>query len=233
MLTAMVIVFLVGYLMIALEHPLKINKAGTALLIGTILWVMYTYAAPFFIPRASAEEFSLFLESFPSLGSLTFKEQCTRFVVEHQVLDSIGEIAETLIFLIGAMITVELIDAHGGFMFITNHITTKKKKKLLALIAVITFFMSAVLDNLTTSIVMIMLIRKLLGNYKERWVFGSIIIIAANSGGAWRRDYDHALGKGKYLHVIHDSPFDPAEYRIGVDPGLDRHAFLAWQRDAP
>ena len=185
MLTAMVIVFLVGYLMIALEHPLKINKAGTALLIGTVLWVMYTYAAPFFIPRASAEEFSLFLESFPSLGSLTFKEQCTRFVVEHQVLDSIGEIAETLIFLIGAMITVELIDAHGGFMFITNHITTKKKKKLLALIAVITFFMSAVLDNLTTSIVMIMLIRKLLGNYKERWVFGSIIIIAANSGGAW------------------------------------------------
>ncbi|WP_455634360.1 sodium:proton antiporter NhaD [Parabacteroides sp.] len=185
MLTAMVIVFLVGYLMIALEHPLKINKAGTALLIGTALWVMYTYAAPFFIPRASAEEFSLFLESFPSLGSLTFKEQCTRFVVEHQVLDSIGEIAETLIFLIGAMITVELIDAHGGFMFITNHITTKKKKKLLALVAVITFFMSAVLDNLTTSIVMIMLIRKLLGNYKERWVFGSIIIIAANSGGAW------------------------------------------------
>ena len=70
----MVIVFLVGYLMIALEHPLKINKAGTALLIGTVLWVMYTYAAPFFIPRASAEEFSLFLESFPSLGSLTFKE---------------------------------------------------------------------------------------------------------------------------------------------------------------
>ena len=109
----MVIVFLVGYLMIALEHPLKINKAGTALLIGTVLWVMYTYAAPFFIPRASAEEFSLFLESFPSLGSLTFKEQCTRFVVEHQVLDSIGEIAETLIFLIGAMITVELIEAHG------------------------------------------------------------------------------------------------------------------------
>ena len=197
MLTAMVIVFLVGYLMIALEHPLKINKAGTALLIGTILWVMYTYAAPFFIPRASAEEFSLFLESFPSLGSLTFKEQCTRFVVEHQVLDSIGEIAETLIFLIGAMITVELIDAHGGFMFITNHITTKKKKKLLALIAVITFFMSAVLDT-------------------DR-----------------RRDYDHALGKRKYLHLIHDPPFDPAEYRIGVDPGLDRHAFLAWQRDAP
>lgn len=185
MLTVMIGVFLIGYLMIALEHPLKINKAGTALLIGTALWVMYTYAAPSFIPTVSMEEFRLFLEAFPSMGSLTFKEQCVRFVVEHQVLNSIGEIAETLVFLIGAMITVELIDAHGGFMFITNRITTKRKKRLLALIAMITFFMSAVLDNLTTSIVMIMLIRKLLGNYKERWVFGSIIVIAANSGGAW------------------------------------------------
>lgn len=185
MLTGMIIVFLVGYLFIALEHPLKINKAGTALLTGTILWVMYTLSAHSFIPTASGEEFDRFLQNFPSLTPLPFIEQCRHFVVEHQVLDSIGEIAETLIFLIGAMITVELIDAHGGFMFITNRITTTQKKKLLFLVAAITFFMSAVLDNLTTSIVMIMLIRKLLGNYRERWVFGSIIIIAANSGGAW------------------------------------------------
>lgn len=90
-----------------------------------------------------------------------------------------------MIFLIGAMITVELVDSHGGFMFITNRITTNSKRKLLFVIATITFFMSAVLDNLTTSIVMVMLIRKLIGNYKERWIFGSIIVIAANSGGAW------------------------------------------------
>lgn len=185
MLTAMILVFLVGYLLIALEHPLKINKAGIALLTGITLWVMYTYAAPGFIPLASAEEFKQFLAINPSLESMSYLEQCRHFVVEHQVLDSVGEIAETLIFLIGAMITVELIDAHGGFMFITNRITTNNKRKLLALIAFITFFMSAILDNLTTSIVMIMLIRKLIGNYKERWIFGSIIIIAANSGGAW------------------------------------------------
>lgn len=185
MLTGMIIVFLVGYLLIALEHPLKINKAGTALLTGTVLWVMYTMSAPLFIPTASTEEFGMFLKNFPQMAELPFFEQARHFVVEHQVLDSIGEIAETLIFLIGAMITVELIDAHGGFMFITNRITTTRKKKLLLLVATITFFMSAVLDNLTTSIVMIMLIRKLLGNYKERWVFGSIIVIAANSGGAW------------------------------------------------
>lgn len=185
MLTVMICVFLLGYLFIALEHPIKINKAGTALLTGTILWVLYTFAAPGLIPSASAEEFKEFLNANPSIAALPFVEQATHFVVEHQILDSIGEIAETLIFLIGAMITVELIDAHGGFMFITNRITTNRKRKLLALVACITFFMSAILDNLTTSIVMVMLIRKLLGNYKERWVFGSVIIIAANSGGAW------------------------------------------------
>lgn len=185
MLTVMIFVFLIGYLCIALEHPLKVNKAGTALLTGTILWVLYTFFAPDLIPTASAEEFKEFLNTYPAIAELPFVEQCTRFVVEHQILNSIGEIAETLIFLIGAMITVELIDVHGGFMFITNRIRTHQKKKLLLLIACITFFMSAILDNLTTSIVMIMLIRKLLGNYKERWVFGSVIIIAANSGGAW------------------------------------------------
>ena len=115
MLTGMIIIFLVGYLLIALEHPLKMNKAGTALLTGTLLWVMYTAGAPQFIPSASAESFKLFLEAFPAMAELPYAEQCIRFVVEHQVLESIGEIAETLIFLIGAMITVELIDSHGGF----------------------------------------------------------------------------------------------------------------------
>lgn len=183
--TTMVLIFLVGYLLIALEHPLKINKAGTALLTGTILWILYTFGSPQFIPNASAEEFKLFLEAFPNIRDLPYAEQCIQFVTNYQILDSIGEIAETLIFLIGAMITVELIDSHGGFMFITNRITTNDKRKLLFVITAITFFMSAVLDNLTTSIVMIMLIRKLIGNYKERWIFGSIIVIAANSGGAW------------------------------------------------
>lgn len=185
MLTGMVIIFLVGYLLIALEHPIKINKAGTALLTGTILWVLYTYGSPQFIPKASEEEFKLFLEAFPTFKDLPYVQQCLHFVIEHQVLDSIGEIAETLIFLIGAMVTVELIDIHGGFMFITNRITTTKKRRLLYIISGITFFMSAILDNLTTSIVMAMLIRKLIGNQKDRWLFASIIIIAANSGGAW------------------------------------------------
>ncbi|WP_280747854.1 sodium:proton antiporter NhaD [Parabacteroides sp. PF5-9] len=185
MLTAMLFVFVIGYLFIALEHPFKINKAGSALLTGTVLWVMYVFAAPDLIPSVSFEEFQHFLQSSPALLSESFRDQCIHFVVDHQLIHCIGEIAETLIFLIGAMITVELIDVHGGFLFITNRITTTNKRKLLVIIAMLTFFMSAALDNLTSSIVMIMLIRKLIGNFKERWVFGSIIIIAANSGGAW------------------------------------------------
>jgi len=233
MLTTMIIVFLIGYLLIALEHPLKINKAGTALLTGTILWVLYTFGAPQFIPTASAEEFKLFLDAFPFIKDLPYADQCIRFVIDHQILDSIGEIAETLIFLIGAMITVELVDSHGGFMFITNRITTNSKRKLLFVIATITFFMSAVLDNLTTSIVMVMLIRKLIGNYKERWIFGSIIVIAANSGGGWgarpRAAQDHAVGKGKYLDFGNDPASLFTEPRIGISPGIDHIPLFARQ----
>jgi Na+/H+ antiporter NhaD/arsenite permease-like protein len=185
MLTAMIIIFLLGYMCIALEHPLKVNKAATAILTGTILWVLYTLDASNIIPKASAEEFETFLNNFPFYKDLPFVQQCIHFVVDHQVLDSIGEICETLIFLIGAMTIVELVDSHGGFKFITDKITTKSKRKLLFVIGSITFIMSAVLDNLTTSIVMIMLVQKLITDAKERCIFGSIIIIAANSGGAW------------------------------------------------
>lgn len=131
MLAYMVLVFLAGYLVIALEHPFRINKSGTALLIGTLLWVLYMYAAPSLIPFASADDFAHFLEAYPALASLPFAEQSIRFVVEHQIIESIGDISETLLFLVGAMIIVELIDGHGGFIFITNRITTKNKKKLL------------------------------------------------------------------------------------------------------
>jgi Na+/H+ antiporter NhaD/arsenite permease-like protein len=186
MMTLMIVIFLVGYLLIALEHPLKLNKSGTALLTGVILWILYILSTMWnLIPAASPGDVDKFVQSVPELAGLPYKEQITKYVVEHQILRSVGDIAQTLIFLIGAMLIVELIDAHGGFMFITNRITTKDKRNLLVMIATITFFMSAVLDNLTTSIVMIVLIGKLIGNYKERWVFGSIIIIAANSGGAW------------------------------------------------
>jgi len=233
MLTTMITVFLIGYLLIALEHPLKINKAGTALLTGTILWVLYTFGAPQFIPTASAEEFKLFLDAFPFIKDLPYADQCIRFVIDHQILDSIGEIAETLIFLIGAMITVELVDSHGGFMFITNRITTNSKRKLLFVIATITFFMSAVLDNLTTSIVMVMLIRKLIGVVGAVLSRGTPSVAPAGGGGGLvahrRRDNDHAVGKGKYLDFGNDPASLFTEPRISLGPGIDHIPLFARQ----
>ena len=185
MITWMIILFLTGYLLIALEHPLKINKAATALLMGTFLWVLYLHHSPDFVPVFSSSAFNEFLSGHPQIATLPFSEQCIHFVTEYQIIESIGSICSILLFLLGAMTIVEVIDAHGGFMFITSRVTTHDKRKLLWMIAFLTFFMSSVLDNLTTAIVMIMLARKLLDNHRERWLLASIIVIAANSGGAW------------------------------------------------
>lgn len=184
MLTIILLVFLVGYAMIALEHPLKINKAGTALLTAMILWVLYIIGAPTISYLVSGDAFRAFVQNAP-LADENLAKITSEYIVSHQIVESIGEICQTLIFLVGAMLIVELIDVHAGFEFITNRIQTRDTRKLFMLIATITFFMSAVLDNLTTSIVMIMLIRKLIDDAKTRWIFGSMIIIAANSGGAW------------------------------------------------
>lgn len=102
-----------------------------------------------------------------------------------ELMEHLGSTCETLVFLIGAMTVVEIIDTHGGFFIILKKITTRKKLKLLWLLAGITFFMSAVLDNMTTTIVMIMVLRRMIEVPKDRWIFAGVIIIAANAGGAW------------------------------------------------
>ncbi|MDO5664303.1 MAG: sodium:proton antiporter NhaD [Bacteroidia bacterium] len=185
MVYAMIIIFIVGYIFIAMEHTVKVNKASVALLIGTLLWVIYIYLAPNTVLNVSPDVFNHYLTSHPELQHHTFGVQVRHFVIDHQILESIGDIAEMLFFLLAAMTIVELIDVHGGFTYITEKITTRKKRQLLWLISFITFFMSAVLDNLTTTIVMIMLTRRIVSEPRERWLFGSLIVIAANSGGAW------------------------------------------------
>lgn len=163
---AIVIVFILGYAAIALEHPLKIDKTASALLLGMTLWTMYAVGV---------------------LNGNVFPETNIHDLVsEHgSIRHHLGEIAEILFFLMGAMTIVELIDVHGGFSVITDKIKTRKKIKLLWILAILTFFMSAVLDNLTTSIVMVMLLRKIIADQKDRWIYASMVIIAANSGGAW------------------------------------------------
>lgn len=105
--------------------------------------------------------------------------------ISHELVDQLGDTCEILVFLIGAMTIVDLIDFHGGFSVITSRITTRNKHKLLWLLAIITFFMSAVLDNMTTTIIMVMLLRQMISDQRERWIFASMIVIAANAGGAW------------------------------------------------
>ncbi len=181
----MVLVFLIGYFFIAIEHRVGIDKAAIALLTGGILWVLYILLSPLTVPNVFHVHFHEFVADNNSVNILPLIEQCRSYIVDVHIIESLGEISETLFFLMGAMTIVELVDVHGGFYIITDRITTRNKKLLLILIAFITFFMSSILDNLTTSIVMVMMVRKIVPNYKERWVYGSMIIIAANSGGAW------------------------------------------------
>lgn len=172
----MIIIFLVGYTCIALEHPLKINKTATALLLGVILWVCAIIGGAGML--VNSESLREYVMLNPGSNFLTW-------LVHFQLVDIVSEISYIIFFLLGAMTIVELIDTQGGFKIITDKIKTTNKVKLLWVISILAFFMSAVLDNLTTSIVMCALLRKLIDDKKDRWFYASMIIIAANSGGAW------------------------------------------------
>lgn len=154
MIEIIIALFVLGYAAIAFEHPLKINKSGTALLMGLLIWTVYRLGLP------SAD-------------------------VAGELAHHLSGIAEILFFLMGAMTIVEVIDAHDGFNLITNRITTRSKIRLLWIITFISFFLSAILDNLTTTIVMVSLTRKLVKEPEQRLFFAGMIVIAANAGGAW------------------------------------------------
>ncbi|MEG1555679.1 MAG: sodium:proton antiporter NhaD [Bacteroidales bacterium] len=177
----MIAAFLIGYCLIALEHPIKINKSATALILGVLIWVLYIFAGDGIY---AITHFSAGYDAFKAANPDS-PNPFIDFVVNNELLVHLGDIAEILFFLMGAMTIVELIDSFQGFRIITDHITTKNRVKLLWVLGFITFFLSAVLDNLTTAIVMIALLRKLISDKHDRWFFAGIIIIAANAGGAW------------------------------------------------
>ena len=151
----LIIVFVIGYVAIAFEHAIKLNKAASALITGVLCWTIYI------------------------LQSNTVE------VVGEELLHHLGEISSILFFLLGAMTIVELIDSHEGFDVITQKINTTSKSKLLLIITVISFFLSALLDNLTTAIVMTSLSSKILSEKDDKLWFAGMIVIAANAGGAW------------------------------------------------
>jgi Na+/H+ antiporter NhaD/arsenite permease-like protein len=155
MITVIVLTFCIGYCLIATEHLIRINKTATALLTGVMCWALYILAS-------------------------SHKEE-----VYHQLIERVGDFSGILFFLMGAMTIVELISSHDGFRIVTDAINTKSKRKLLWIVSGITFILSAMLDNLTTTIVMVSLTSKILKDPKDRMMFAGVMVIAANAGGAW------------------------------------------------
>lgn len=167
---AIIVVFCVGYLFIALESVTKVNKAAVALFMFVVVWTLYMIDPSAFI---------LQMHPGTSLGNDVAQ------VVNNIIVEHLGDTGTTLFFLMGAMTVVEVIDQNGGFNWVKRVMRTKSKKALLWKIAFMTFFLSAILDNLTTSIVMIMILRKLVNSHEDRMIYGSLVIIAANAGGAF------------------------------------------------
>ncbi len=160
-----ILLFVVGYLCIALESVLEINKAAIALLMCVGCWTLLTIAP---------EDYFL---NVPMVGLVAHIGS----LIQHHL----GDAGETLFFLMGAMTIVEIVDSNGGFNFVRDTMKTRSKRKLLWRVAFMTFFLSAILDNLTTSIVMVMVLRKLVQSREERIIYGALIIVSANSGGAF------------------------------------------------
>ncbi len=182
MLTLIVVVFVVGYVAIALEHRLHINKAASALTIGALCWAIYAVGVGSLLPLASVP--AEFVAEMVASG-MALADVPRAYLVEGQFSHLVAETASILFFLMGAMTIVELVDAHEGFSLITRRISARRKVTLLWIIAWLTFFVSAVLDNLTTTIVMLSLLRKVLPDRDSRLFFAGIVVIAANAGGAW------------------------------------------------
>ena len=172
-LTIMIVtVFVIGYAFIAMESLTKINKAAIALLMLVGCWTLYMFAPSQFL--------QLMHPDFAASDHQQMIEKITSIIQEH-----LGDTSTTLFFLMGAMTIVEIVDQNGGFNWVRGVMKTNSKRTLLWRIAFMTFILSAILDNLTTSIVMIMILRKLVSDHKDRIIYASLVIIAANSGGAF------------------------------------------------
>ena len=162
---AIIAVFVIGYFFIAIESVTRINKAAIALLMFVGCWTLFMIDPSAYLAQAVGDQTA----------------QAVSAVIEHHL----GSTATTLFFLMGAMTIVELVDQSGGFNFVRGMLRTSSKRSLLWRIAFLTFFLSAILDNLTTSIVMVMILRKLVSDQRDRFIYASLVIVAANSGGAF------------------------------------------------
>lgn len=181
MLSIIIVLFVVGYLAIALEHQIHVNKAASALLTGVLCWTVYALNYSQLVPQELFDAW----HGAHAAGEGDGLDAKLHFLVDGQLLHGFAETAGILFFLIGAMTIVELVDAHEGFSLITRYIRAGKQSTLLWIVTWLAFFMSAVLDNLTTTIVMVSVLRKLVPDRETRLFFVGMIVVAANAGGAW------------------------------------------------
>lgn len=182
MFTAVIIIFILGYATIVFEHPLKIDKTVPALLMGALCWALLSMG--FFGGELSVIDTHEHLFNLSGqLGEGAYEAQEEGFT--NALLHHLGKTAEILIFLIGAMTIVEIVDLHRGFDVLKSWVNTRSKKRLLWIIGGLAFILSAIIDNLTATIVLVTLIRKIIHVREERIWYASLVVIAANAGGAW------------------------------------------------
>jgi len=172
-----ILIFVIGYLSITLEHPLKLDKTVPALIMAALIWAML--AVGFHNGWFSV------IDTHESVFDFLTGGEAAEHGFENTLLHHLGKTAEILIFLIGAMTIVEIIDLHRGFEVLKGAVRTKSKKRLLWIIGILAFILSAIIDNLTATIVLVTLLRKLIQNKNERLWFAAMVVIAANAGGAW------------------------------------------------
>lgn len=180
----MPVIFLIGILMIAFEDVIRINKAATAVGMSVLLWLIFLLDAAGIFSAHPPVHLQEFLVGFPQFAELSTAELAYRFI-EFKMVESLGDVATTLFFVLGSMAIIDIVDSHGGFGVISAAITTNRQRKLLWILCFTTFFLSVLLGNLATVIVMIAIARKLIPERNMRLLFSSMIIVAANAGGSW------------------------------------------------
>lgn len=185
MIAAIIVVFVLGYLAIVFEHQIHINKAASAIVTGVLCWTIYAVGYDQLVPQAAFEAWEKVHAAGGDAHAVSQLPAKLEFITEYQLPKGFVEIAGILFFLMGAMTIVELVDAHEGFSLVTQQVKARNKVTLLWIVGWVTFFLSSVLDNLTTTIVVVSLLRKLVADRETRLLFIGIAIIAANAGGAW------------------------------------------------
>ena len=181
----MPIIFIGGIIAIALEDKIKINKAATALFMAISLWMILMFDAYNIFVERSNPLFEEFLMQNPEMTNLPAKDQFINFITNRSIVYHLGNVAETLFFVMCSMLIVDIVDKHGGFRSVTGYIRTSNKRKLLWYISFATFFFSALLDNLAAAIVIMAVLRKLVPDRTDRLKYACMVIIAANAGGSW------------------------------------------------